>query len=463
VVGPDAALYWRILPVGEFGIRRSEFGDGVPQSAGKSPQPTTSNPESAPEGLPAGAWGKILAQLRQSEYQVIPAVGEHRVYRASNRAHKLRAVFGSGGIRVTVENAGPGSPRNSEAGFHSPQPAAGDGQWEWGLALTGYGYEGSVRPVPAAEPAAGGNRIEYHRGQPQGGQPQGLPLLTEWYVNDEQGLEQGFTLYAPPTPYSVERRTFALPVPLVLEMALDTDLTPRLVDGGQAILFRNAGDKVVLRYASLYVTDATGRPLPAHFELTEQATASRFTFYVSHSTHHVLRIVVDDHNAVYPLTVDPLLTSPAAKLTASDGAADDGFGYAVAISGDTVVVGAHGDDDNGDDSGSAYIFERNQGGTDNWGQVAKLTATDGATYDRFGGAVAISGDTVVVGAHQNGVGSGSAYVFKRNQGGADNWDQTAKLTATDGAGGDLFGHAVAISGDTVVVGAFGDDASSGSA
>jgi hypothetical protein len=154
------------------------------------------------------------------------------------------------------------------------------------------------------------------------------------------------------------------------------------------------------------------------------------------------------------------------KLTASDAAAGDEFGYAVALSGDTVVVGAHYDSDGGNLSGSAYVYERNQGGPDKWGEVEKLTAGDAAAYDGFGGSVAISGDTVVVGAYADddgGATSGSAYVFGRNWGGADSWGQVRKLTASDAAAGDRFGNAVAISGDTVVVGAVGDDTHTGSA
>jgi len=157
------------------------------------------------------------------------------------------------------------------------------------------------------------------------------------------------------------------------------------------------------------------------------------------------------------------------KLTASDGAADDWFGYSVAICGDTLVVGAYDDDDNGDNAGSAYVFERNQGGADNWGQLKKLTASDAAAGDYFGVSVAICGDTLVVGAYRdddNGIESGSAYVFARNQGGSDNWGQLTKLTASDGAADDFFGVSVAISSDTLVVGAYGDDdngSSSGSA
>ncbi|MFC1981249.1 FG-GAP repeat protein [Chloroflexota bacterium] len=149
-----------------------------------------------------------------------------------------------------------------------------------------------------------------------------------------------------------------------------------------------------------------------------------------------------------------------AKLIASDGAEDDRFGRTVSISGDTLAVGAHGDDDNGSESGSAYVFERNQGGADSWGQVKKLTSSDVATGDNFGLSVSISGDTLIVGAvwdDDNGSNSGSAYLFERNQGGADNWGEIAKLTASDGAADDEFGHAVSISGDTLVVGMRLDD------
>ncbi len=180
----------------------------------------------------------------------------------------------------------------------------------------------------------------------------------------------------------------------------------------------------------------------------------------------------NDTNAVYPLTIAPLVTSQVAKLLASDGEAGDNLGYeAVAIDGDTMVVGAWQDHVGlEDDQGSAYVFERNWGGADNWGQVAKLTASDGMATDWFGRDVAIDGDTIVVGASANDVAAigqdeGGAWVFERNQGGADNWGEVAQLTASDYAFADYFGRDVAISGDTIIVGAWGDDAplNSGSA
>ena len=154
-----------------------------------------------------------------------------------------------------------------------------------------------------------------------------------------------------------------------------------------------------------------------------------------------------------------------AKLTSSDGAADDNFGSRLAISGDTVVIGAYKDDDKGDNSGSAYVFTRDTPGdlASSWTQVAKLTADDGAAYDQFGRSVSIDGDTVVIGAYYDddkGSNSGSAYVFTRNTAGnlTSGWTQVAKLTANDGTAIDLFGASVSIDGDTVVIGAYGDDA-----
>jgi hypothetical protein len=129
----------------------------------------------------------------------------------------------------------------------------------------------------------------------------------------------------------------------------------------------------------------------------------------------------------------------------------------VAIDGTTIVAGAHGDDDAGSRSGSAYVFHTSDGVT--YSQVAKLTASDAAEWDRFGWSVAIEGDTIVVGAHYDddgGSNSGSAYVFRTSDDGAT-YVELAKLTAADAASSDYFGASVAIAGDTIVVGAIGDD------
>ena len=137
-----------------------------------------------------------------------------------------------------------------------------------------------------------------------------------------------------------------------------------------------------------------------------------------------------------------------AKLLASDGAAQDGFGYPVVLDGDTAVIGAVADDD----SGSAYVFVRTSGG---WTEQAKLLASDGADWDLFGISIAVDGDTTVIGAEEdddNGEESGSAYVFTR-AGGV--WIEQAKLLPDDGAAEDFFGGSVTLDGDTAVIGAAG--------
>jgi len=139
-----------------------------------------------------------------------------------------------------------------------------------------------------------------------------------------------------------------------------------------------------------------------------------------------------------------------AKLLPDDGAARDFFGARLSISGDSVVVGVPSRDDNGSTSGAAYVFVRSG---EVWSQQAKLLPDDGSKSDRFGESVSLDGDTAVIGAvldEDNGPNSGSAYVFVRS---GEVWTQQAKLTPDDGAEGTLFGNAISLDGDTAVIAA----------
>jgi len=138
------------------------------------------------------------------------------------------------------------------------------------------------------------------------------------------------------------------------------------------------------------------------------------------------------------------------KLTADDGAFADNMGLSVSVSGNLALIGAHGDDDNGSKSGSAYIFDITTGQ-----QLHKLTPDDGAADDEFGLAVAISGNLAVVGAHKDddrGSNSGSAYVFDATTG-----QQLIKLAASDSDSNDDMGRAVAITGSLAITGASNAD------
>lgn len=159
---------------------------------------------------------------------------------------------------------------------------------------------------------------------------------------------------------------------------------------------------------------------------------------------------------------DGMAWTEEAQLFASAGALDDGFGFSMAIDSDTVVVGAPNDDGTGgEQTGAAYVFVRT-GSV--WSEQAKLVAADPHPYDRFGWRVAVFGDTIIVGAPDDdgpgGLNAGSAYVFVKIGG---DWTQQAKLTAPDSRDNDRFGCAVAIAGDTALIGASGGHQGNGGA
>ncbi len=142
------------------------------------------------------------------------------------------------------------------------------------------------------------------------------------------------------------------------------------------------------------------------------------------------------------------------KFTASDAAAGDQLGSAVALQGEIALVGANSDDDAGNGSGSAYLFKED--GMGNWLQLTKLVANDAAINDRFGTAVALSGDIALVGAVGDNSSAGSAYLFQDS----GTWSQVDKITASNAMSNDNFGFSVALSGNTALVGSpLGDTAS----
>jgi hypothetical protein len=159
--------------------------------------------------------------------------------------------------------------------------------------------------------------------------------------------------------------------------------------------------------------------------------------------------------AAYVFTRTGTTWTQQAKLVGSDTVPGDTFGYDVSLDGDTALVGAVNDDDQGLYSGTAFVFIRT-GST--WTQQAKLLASDATQYDWFGNSVSLEGDTALIGAaddEDNGAGSGSAYIFTRT---GTTWTQQQHLLASDGAAQDNFGLPVCLDGDTAFIGAFYDPA-----
>jgi hypothetical protein len=143
------------------------------------------------------------------------------------------------------------------------------------------------------------------------------------------------------------------------------------------------------------------------------------------------------------------------KILGADTAVNDQFASAMALDGDRLAVGAPRDDSPVGDAGSVYLFERNKGGPEGWGQVAKLTASDAGSSSYLGDSVALDGDTVAAAAPLADDYAGAAYIFERQADGQ--WTQTAKLTRPPDPDTDTFGNSVAIEGDTLFVGSEGDN------
>jgi hypothetical protein len=174
-------------------------------------------------------------------------------------------------------------------------------------------------------------------------------------------------------------------------------------------------------------------------------------------------IIGSDEGSIFIFYQNPLNPSEwnfVKQVSALDADADDNFGVSIALDGDRLLVGANMDDQTAVNAGAAYVFYRNEGGTDNWGQVSKLMATGGKSNDNFGISVALDGDYAVVGApgvdgiFQN---AGAAYVFGRHQTGADKWGQVSRMKASLSGLNDNFGISVGISGPWAIVGADHND------
>src|SRR6266545_1132510 len=410
-----------------------------------------------------GSLQEAVAAARYGFYQEPKRSGD---WRANNPAQRLSARLTPDGLQV--ETGG------DEGRSH-----------RLGMKLRSAGYGERQMAAKAGRMTASGARAEIHYELPQSQSPNPQSAIIEWYHNTAAGLEQGFTIESAPG----ERRDGER---LRVALALEGELRAEAVDGGQALEFTDDAGRRALRYDHLVVRDGAGRELAARMTAPEDGGE--------------VWLEVDDREAVWPVTIDPTFTQHQ-KLEASDPAAFDGFGFSVAISGETVVVGALFDDGAaGLQQGSAYVFARSGGvwtqqqkllasdaaagalfgisvaisgetvvvgapGDDSrgsdylcarhggvWSQQQKLLASDARCCgEAFGESVAISGETVVVGSGGGGVG-GSAYVFARSSG---VWSQQQKLRASDAAVADSFGASVAISGETVVVGAVGDDGAAG--
>jgi hypothetical protein len=299
----------------------------------------SSNESRACGSLPAGAdpsWQtSVQAALASEEYHAsIVADGQ---LQAPNRAHDLRTRFHPEGIDVVPRDGSPG--------------------WRFGWELRRFGRSGRMEVTGPAAPTHAGAQVRYTR-----------PGLVEWYENTPRGLEQGFT---------IERRP-AGDGPLTIEGQVDGGLTAELREEEGAIDFRAGAGNVVLRYTELHVWDARGQDIASWLEASPDRVLIR----------------VDDRDAIYPLTIDPLLVNPA--WTGEGNQASAQFGYSVSTAGDVnadgysdVIVGVPFYDNGDQDEGRTLLFHGSPSGLST---TPAWTAEGNQFNVRFGWSVGAAGD-----------------------------------------------------------------------
>jgi RHS repeat-associated protein len=323
-------------------------------------------------------------------------------YELFNPVQRLRAQLSLGWLRIEPEDKG-----EEQDGF--------------ALRLQSYGYGLTLKQPLERALRTLTNRLERDHGD-----------LVEWYKNGRLGLEQGFTLHQAPAGRKAG-------IPLMLAIEFEGDITLKLDADAEVLEITLNRTEKRFRYGHLLAHDKQGQQLPVSLML-ERGDSIR---------NPRLLLQIDDQDAVYPLTIDPLIQQ--AEIPPGDPDPNNMYGFAAAIDGETAVVGGYLTDLTGaTDAGAAYVFVRNGLA---WTQQAKLTSSEANAY--FARSVAIYGDTIVVGAPLadfpgGGGDPGYVYVYLRT---GTTWNLQQKLGASDAILGDHLGATVAIYGDTIIAGA----------
>jgi hypothetical protein len=406
----------RTLLIGALVVVVAPFARGQAGATSARSPSFAADGNEVPDGLSSAEWSSIRAAYEAGRHAAFAMEGGHR---ARNPGQRWTTEFDGRGFTTTPDTE----------------------RWTWGLELTNWGRAGGERTSSTPRTV----RVDGHR------------VSYDWDDAPDRVVRQrcARTRAWVHGPRAASRRRARISFAL----AVRGGLVPEVVENGRTIRFLDGEGSAVLTYSGLTVFDAHGDELPAHFQRGDAG----------------VDLIVDDTGAAYPLTIDPV--AQQAYLKASNTGTSDLFGWSVAISGDTAVVGARRESSNATvvngnqsnnsaaNAGAAYVFVRN--GT-TWTQQAYLKASNAGAGDEFGWSVAISGDTVVVGARSedstsagvngngadnSGFNNGAAYVFVRS---GTTWTQQAYLKASIPANADNFGESIAVSGDCVVVGAPGE-------
>jgi FG-GAP repeat len=272
---------------------------------------------------------------------------------------------------------------------------------------------GPTTPYVATN-AAGDPEVQFRRS-----------VLSETYTNSKEGLHHSFT---------VAKRTSSGSDSLWIEYSIG--LGTRVQQSGPESIVVSQGARR-FTYAGLKAWDAAGQSVPVSMSVSGQK----------------INFLVDDRTARYPVTIDPTWTVQQ-TLTAPDGVSGDRFGVATAVSGDTAVIGANL---RGTRRGAAYVYVRTAGV---WKYLQTLTASDAKVDDYYGTSVAIDGDYLAVSSPNKAASKGAVYVYARTN---SEWNFQQKLTVIDPSTYSSLGYSISISGDSLLVSADAQGKNRGSA
>ena len=353
-----------------------------------------------------------------SRFTDLPDEAQSRISATLGRDLPAYSALKNGNV-VHIENQA----QHLTADFDEREVAVQDGTASLSISVQSVGYEAHLQPVPVAVPTAQRNRVVYRRGN-----------LLEWYANGPAGLEQGFTLQSSPGT-SQDR-------PVSIVMKLSGNLVPTLDASKTNVQLESTREFAKLQYSSVIAYDAAGKQLPAWLDLQGNELSLNFS----------------DAGAKYPVVVDPTLKQ--FKLLNSNPANGDALGYASAMTGNTIVVGAPGAYVNTVECGAAFVFVKPSSGWANMTESAKLVPSDCTDGDEFGSSVAISGNNIAVGApdHPSSTRVGKGYFYTRPS--VTGWSGTLTEFGSLGTGssnGAMFGASIAISGQYVLVGSPGEN------
>ncbi len=386
-----------------------------------APSVETSDTVERPTGVPDDWFTTVQQDIRRSEYHIIRQnqsglIGIPASYQAPNRSQNLRTYFTATGIRII--------------------PRVFDGKtppWAWGIRLSGYGFDGNVQPIGApTQTTVNQNRFEYQY------TTNTQSPITEWYINDERGIEQGFTLNAPPPGNGSQ---------IVLDLTINSSLIPCMSADGEAIEFATAGGVTVLRYSDLSAVDAAGRTLPAYLSVSSGKK------YPDESS---IILTIDATNARYPVSVDPLTTTP--DWTAEGNQANATFGWSVDTAGDVngdgysdVIISASSYDHGQANEGMVFIYHGSANGlstTPDW------TDEGNQVNAGFGYSVSTAGDVngdgyadIIIGApfYEHGQNDeGKVWIY---YGSANGLSSSPDWTAESNQEMAFFGRSVSTAGD----------------